>query len=74
MMGPVTEKLASEYQGRLKFCKLNVGQNPRMASRYQVMSIPQILFFMDGNVVDESIGAVPESAVRSKVESVLRQQ
>jgi thioredoxin 1 len=74
MMGPVTEKLASEYQGRLKFCKLNVDQNPRMASRYQVMSIPQILFFMDGNVVDESIGAVPESAVRSKVESVLRQQ
>jgi len=74
MVAPVTEKLAEEYAGRLKFCKLNVDENPQMASKYQVMSIPQILFFSDGKVVEESTGAVPESALRSKVESVLRQQ
>jgi len=74
MMGPVTEKLASEYQGRLKFCKLNVDENPRMASKYQVMSIPMLLFFKEGNVIEQSTGAVPESQLRSKVESVRRQQ
>ena len=74
MVAPVTEKLAEEYAGRLKFCKLNVDENPQMASKYQVMSIPQILFFSDGKVVEESTGAVPESTLRSKVESVLRQQ
>lgn len=72
LIAPVTEKLAEEYAGRLKFCKLNVDDNPQMASRYQVMSIPKLLFFRDGQVVDEIIGAVPESALRSKVESVLR--
>jgi thioredoxin 1 len=74
MVAPVTEKLAEEYEGRLKFCKLNVDENPQTASKYQVMSIPQILFFKDGEVVDESTGAVPESVLRSKVESVLQRQ
>ena len=74
IIAPTTEKLAQEYAGRLKFCKLNVDQNPQTASRYQIMSIPQILFFKGGNVVDESIGAVPERVLRSKVESVLGQQ
>jgi thioredoxin 1 len=74
MIAPITEKLAEEYEGRLKFCKLNVDENPQTASKYRVMSIPQILFFKDGEVVDESTGAVPESALRSKVESVLQQQ
>ena len=74
MIAPITEKLAKEYQGRLKSCKLNVDDNPQMASKYQVLSIPQILFFKDGQMVDESIGAVPESALRSKVESVLAKQ
>lgn len=73
MVAPITEKLAEEYAGRLKSCKLNVDENPQIASKYQVMSIPQIFFFSDGKVVDKSIGAVPESSLRSKVESVLRQ-
>lgn len=74
MIVPMTEKLAKEYQGQLKFCKLNVDENPRMASKYQVMSIPMLLFFKDGNVIEQSVGAVPESRLRSKVESVLRKQ
>jgi len=73
MIAPITEKLAQEYAGRLKFCKLNVDDNPQMAARHQVMSIPQILFFRNGTVVEQSTGAVPESALRAAVESVLRQ-
>ena len=71
MIAPITEKLAEEYEGRLKLCKLNVDENPQTASKYRVMSIPQLLFFKNGEVVDESTGAVPESVLRSKVESVL---
>jgi len=73
-IAPITEKLAKEYEGRIKLCKLNVDDNLRTASRYQVMSIPQILFFKDGGIVDESTGAVPESVLRSKAESVLKKQ
>ena len=71
MIAPITEKLAEEYEGRLKLCMLNVDENPQTASKYRVTSIPQILFFKNSEVVDESTGAVPESVLRSKVESVL---
>jgi len=64
-------KLAEEYQGRVKFCKLNVDENPLSAAKYQVMSIPLLLFFKDGKVIEQIIGAVSESAVRSKIEAVL---
>jgi len=74
MIAPITEKLAKEYEDRIKLCKLNVDDNPRTASKYQVMSIPQILFFKGGEIVDESTGAVPESVLRSKAESVLQKQ
>jgi thioredoxin 1 len=74
MIAPITEKLAEEYEGRLKLCKLNVDDNPQTAAKYQVMSIPQILFFKNGEIVDESTGAVPESVLRSKAESVLQKQ
>jgi thioredoxin 1 len=74
MIAPIAEKLAQEYSGRLKFCKLNVDQNPQMASKYEIMSIPQILFFKGGKVIEQSIGAVPEPVLRSKSESVLGHQ
>ena len=74
MIAPIAEKLAKEYAGRIKLCKLNVDDNPLTASKYQVMSIPQIMFFKDGEIVDESTGAVPESVLRSKAESILQKQ
>jgi len=70
----ITEKLAREYAGRLKFCKLNVDLNPQTASKYQIMSIPQILYFKGGKVIEQSVGAVPESVLRLKSESVIGQQ
>jgi thioredoxin 1 len=71
MISPVAAKLAGEFQGKLKFCKLNVDDNPQTAMRYQVMSIPLLLFFKGGQKVDESLGALPESMIRPKVEALL---
>lgn len=71
MIAPITEKLAKEYQSRIKFCKLNVDENRLAASKYQVMSIPLLLFFKDGKVTEQIIGAVSESVVREKIELVI---
>jgi len=73
MIAPITEKLAKEYSGQVKFCKLNVDENRLAAQKYMVMSIPLLLFFKGGKVIGQSTGAVPESELRSKVESLLRQ-
>jgi len=74
MIGPITEKLAKEYEDRIKVCKLNVDDNPQTASTYRVLSIPQILFFRNGVTVDQSTGAVPEHVLQSKVESLLQKR
>jgi thioredoxin 1 len=71
MIAPLTEKLSKEYEGKLKFGKLNVDENPKMAQKYQVMSIPLLLFFRGGKKVDESLGAIPERMLRPKVEALL---
>jgi thioredoxin 1 len=71
MVAPITEKLSDEYNGKVKFCKLNVDENPQMARKYQVMSIPLLLFFNSGQVVDESLGAVPENMIRPRIEALL---
>ena len=71
MIAPITEKLSKEHEGKVKFYKLNVDENPQAARKYQVMSIPLLLFFNSGQVVDESLGAVPEQLIRAKVEALL---
>lgn len=58
-LSPVLNDLARNYAGRLKVAKLNVDQNPSTASRYSVMSLPMLLFFRDGRVVDSAAGALP---------------
>ena len=70
MIAPVTEKLSEEYADRVKFCKLNVDENPEMAQKYGVMSIPLLLFFKDSQQVDSVLGAVPEAMIKPKVESL----
>jgi thioredoxin 1 len=71
MITPITENLSNEYKGKMKFCKLNVDENAQTARRYQVMSIPLLLFFNSGKVVDESLGAVPEDMIQVKVKALL---
>ena len=71
MIAPVTEKLSEEYAGKIKFCKLNADENPEMARKYQVMSIPLLLFFKNGQQADSVLGAVPESMIQPKVKALL---
>ncbi len=58
MMAPVVEELASQYAGKAVFAKLNVDENPEIASRYQVMSIPLFIIFKNGRPVEKIVGAV----------------
>jgi thioredoxin 1 len=71
VLAPVTEKLSGEYAGRVKFCKLNVDENRLASQRYQVMSIPTVMMFKKGLIADMSVGAVPETELRKKVEALL---
>jgi thioredoxin 1 len=71
MIAPLTEKLAEDYKGKVKFCKLDVEQNPQIATRYGVMSIPFLLFFKEGQPVDQVVGAVTESKLRPKVQQLI---
>ncbi len=72
MVGPIYDKLSEVYDGRFKFCKINVDENQVTAANYQVMSIPTQMFFHKGKKVDEILGAVPESVIREKVDSMLK--
>jgi thioredoxin 1 len=71
LISPITEKLSNEFKGKFKFCKLNVDENPKTAVRYQVMSIPLLLFFRNGQLIDSNLSALPESMIRAKVEALL---
>jgi thioredoxin 1 len=67
---PVTERPSEEYADRVKFCKLNVDENPEMARKYRAMNIPLFLFFKGGKQVDSIVGAAPESMLQPKVKSL----
>jgi len=71
MVAPVVEKLSEKYDGQVKFCKVNVDENPKTASNYRVMSIPTLMFFKNGEAVDTVIGALPEQALKPKIENLL---
>ncbi len=72
MLAPVTEKLADSYSGKVKFCKINVDQNPETSGQYGVMSIPTLIFFKAGQQTDSSLGAVPEAMLKPKIEALIK--
>jgi len=67
MVAPVIEELARDYSGRVAFGKLNVDENPSVASDYQIMSIPTLLVFKNGKPVDRIVGAMPKNALEPKI-------
>ncbi len=71
MVSPIYDKLSKEYDGKFKFCKINVDKNQQIAAKYQVMSIPMQKFFVDGQKVDEILGAVPERTIRTMVAGII---
>jgi thioredoxin 1 len=71
MVAPVVEGLAKKYDGKVKFCRLNVDENPQTAAKYRIMSIPTLMFFKSGQVADTVIGAVSERALQPKIDALL---
>ena len=71
MIAPIVDKLSEKYNGKFKFFRLNVDENPLTAARYRVMSIPTLMFFKDGAAVDTVVGAVPEKAITPKIDALL---
>jgi thioredoxin 1 len=67
MVAPVIEQLAREFEGRLQVAKVDVDANQEIAMRYNIRSIPSILFFKDGRHVDTVVGAVPKAYLERKI-------
>jgi thioredoxin 1 len=68
---PTIEELAKEYTGKIKVMKLNTDDNPDIASKYNIMGIPTLMFFKDGRKLDQIVGAVPKQQLKEKIESLL---
>ena len=64
VLGPVLEKLASEYQGQFILAKLNTDENPQISAEFGIQGIPNVMLFRDGQMVDQFVGAYPESSIR----------
>lgn len=71
MVAPIVEELAGEYEGKVKVAKLNTDENPEIAGRYQIMSIPTILFFKNGQAVDKLVGARPKQQFKQVIDALL---
>lgn len=73
MVAPIVDEVATEYAGKLRVYKLNTDENPEIAGRYQVMSIPTIIFFKNGQPVEKLIGARPKRQFKETIDSLLVQ-
>lgn len=71
IIAPTVEDLAKEYAGKVKVGKLNTDENPDVASKYKIMGIPTIIFFKNGEKVDQIVGAVPKPQLKSKIDALL---
>ncbi len=71
MIAPVVEDLSNEFDGKMKFAKLDVDSNPQAAMKYGVRGIPTLLIFSGGSPVDQIVGAVPKGVLKSRVENAL---
>lgn len=71
MIAPILEEVASEYSDKVKIVKLDVDANNKTAGRYNIMSIPSLLFFKGGEMVDQVVGAIPKAQLTARLDKVL---
>jgi thioredoxin 1 len=67
MVAPVLDQLAAESDGKYKIAKLNVDENPRTAAQFNIRSIPTLLIFKNGKLVDQIVGAQPKQAIAARL-------
>ncbi|MDI9509727.1 MAG: thioredoxin [Bacillota bacterium] len=70
MMAPVIDELAKEYEGKVKIGKLNVDDNPETARQYRVMTIPTLIIYKNGELVDTVVGVVAKNALKEKLDAL----
>ena len=71
IMGPILEEIAEDYDGKAVVYKVDVDKNQSIAQKYGIRSIPTILFFKDGEVKDQVVGALPKDQLAAKIDAVL---
>jgi thioredoxin len=71
VVGPIMDQLAAESGGRYRIAKLNVDENPRTAAQFQIASIPTMLIFKDGQLIDRLIGAQPKQTIESHLQRAM---
>ena len=74
MLGPVIEKLAEEFEGKIKVGKLNVDENSETAGEYEVLGIPSLKFFKNGKIVSEITGVQPKEVLTEKIKEVIGEE
>lgn len=70
-IGPIVDELSTEYEGKAKIGKVNVDENPEVSMKYGIRSIPALLIFKNGEVVDQIIGAVPKAVLKKQLDAQL---
>lgn len=73
MIAPTLDRIAEKYAGRVKIVKCDIDDNPRLAEQYGIQSIPNLLFFRDGQVVDQTVGYSNEAQLTERVERIAGQ-
>ena len=71
IVGPFVDELAGEYEGKAVICKLNVDENHTTAQKYGIRSIPTLLFFKDGEIKYQVVGAVPKDQLKAHLDKLL---
>jgi thioredoxin 1 len=71
IIGPIVEELAPSYEGKAVIAKMNVDENPNVATRFGVTSIPTLMMFKDGKLVDRAIGAMPKAQLQAFIDKNL---
>jgi len=73
MMAPIIEELDGDYQGGVEFCKVNTDENPDIAGRFNVMSIPTLILFKNGEVIDTFVGVTSKAVLKKRLDESIEE-
>jgi thioredoxin 1 len=72
MLSPIVEELSKDYEGRVVFAKMNTDESPATPGQYGIMSIPSLLLFKDGELVDRTVGMRPKKALQEWIDTAIK--